>query len=163
MNDADISTGPVQPVVNGIPKAEDWLGRYFIIDFPWCIGIWHSTIGYGAAELIVLVYSTHNNGQSGAIENPQAGSPADSLFGGADSLFGDAEQWIVRALFMSHIWLGRYFIIDFPWCIGIWHSTIGYDADISTGPVQPVVNGIPKAEDLETPSSAPDFSQNGEL
>lgn len=30
-------------------------------------------------------------GESGAAENPQAGSPADSLFGGADSLFGDAD------------------------------------------------------------------------
>ncbi|KAJ5649594.1 uncharacterized protein N7484_003317 [Penicillium longicatenatum] len=30
-------------------------------------------------------------GESGAAENPQAGSPADSLFGGADSLFGDGD------------------------------------------------------------------------
>lgn len=30
-------------------------------------------------------------GDAGAAENPQAGSPADSLFGGADSLFGDAD------------------------------------------------------------------------
>ncbi|KAJ5134579.1 hypothetical protein N7526_005944 [Penicillium atrosanguineum] len=28
---------------------------------------------------------------TGVAENPQAGSPADSLFGGADSLFGDAD------------------------------------------------------------------------
>jgi transcriptional activator SPT8 len=34
------------------------------------------------------------------------------------------------------------------------------DADISTGPVQPAVNGLPKAEDLETPPPAPDFSHN---
>ncbi|KAJ5735909.1 uncharacterized protein N7483_001034 [Penicillium malachiteum] len=30
-------------------------------------------------------------GDAGAAENPQAGSPADSLFGGGDSLFGDAD------------------------------------------------------------------------
>ncbi|PYH98677.1 WD40 repeat-like protein [Aspergillus ellipticus CBS 707.79] len=32
---------------------------------------------------------TTNDGENGAGSNPQAGSPADSLFGGADSLFGD--------------------------------------------------------------------------
>ncbi|KAJ5099734.1 hypothetical protein N7532_006735 [Penicillium argentinense] len=34
--------------------------------------------------------ASHDSGDQGA-ENPQAGSPADSLFGGADSLFGDAD------------------------------------------------------------------------
>lgn len=32
-----------------------------------------------------------DGGEAGAAENPQAGSPTDSLFGGADSLFGDAD------------------------------------------------------------------------
>ncbi|KAJ5919916.1 hypothetical protein N7454_009751 [Penicillium verhagenii] len=32
-----------------------------------------------------------NAGDSGTAENPQAGSPTDSLFGGADSLFGDGD------------------------------------------------------------------------
>ncbi|KAJ5922260.1 hypothetical protein N7516_009963 [Penicillium verrucosum] len=34
------------------------------------------------------------------------------------------------------------------------------DADIPNGPVEPVVNGLPKAEDLETPPPAPGSSQN---
>ncbi|KAL5003637.1 WD40-repeat-containing domain protein [Aspergillus recurvatus] len=34
--------------------------------------------------------TTNDQGDNGAM-NPQAGSPADSLFGGADSLFGDAD------------------------------------------------------------------------
>ncbi|KAL5042679.1 hypothetical protein BDW71DRAFT_189409 [Aspergillus fruticulosus] len=34
--------------------------------------------------------TTNDQGDNGAM-NPQAGSPADSLFGGADSLFGDGE------------------------------------------------------------------------
>ena len=34
---------------------------------------------------------SQNAGDAGATENPQAGSPTDSLFGGADSLFGDAD------------------------------------------------------------------------
>ncbi|GFF95743.1 transcription factor spt8 [Aspergillus udagawae] len=35
--------------------------------------------------------TSNDLGEGGAAANPQAGSPADSLFGGADSLFGDAD------------------------------------------------------------------------
>ncbi|OQE24934.1 hypothetical protein PENFLA_c009G03864 [Penicillium flavigenum] len=148
--------------------------------------------------------SSHNNGQSGAIENPQAGSPADSLFGGADSLFGDADGGAADGGEPS----GGVFGVDeddefgravangampdadapgevddeIPAQPDVGHEQSMNpllkqtntdtdapvqkvemnDADIPTGPVQPVVNGIPKAEDLETPSSAPDFSQNNQ-
>lgn len=36
--------------------------------------------------------SANDQGEFGAAANPQAGSPADSLFGGADSLFGDGDE-----------------------------------------------------------------------
>ncbi|KKK15441.1 hypothetical protein P175DRAFT_0521088 [Aspergillus ochraceoroseus IBT 24754] len=41
-------------------------------------------------ESFELMDTSDNQGENGAI-NPQAGSPADSLFGGADSLFGDND------------------------------------------------------------------------
>ncbi|CRL25691.1 WD40/YVTN repeat-like-containing domain [Penicillium camemberti] len=147
--------------------------------------------------------TSHDNGDTGAAENPQAGSPADSLFGGADSLFGDADGGAGDGNEPS----GGVFGVDeddefgravangamtdadapaevddeMPAQPDVEHAQSTHnslskqtnthtdelpqkmetsDADIPNGPVQPVANGLPKAEDLETPPPAPDFSQN---
>ncbi|KAJ5836874.1 hypothetical protein N7447_002900 [Penicillium robsamsonii] len=146
--------------------------------------------------------TSHDNGDTGPVENPQAGSPADSLFGGTDSLFGDADGGAtdgnepsggVFAVdeddeFGRAVANGAMPDVDAPGEVddevpaqldGPAQSTHDAlspktnthadapvqkmemdDAGISTGPVQPVVNGLPKAEDLETPQPAPDFSEN---
>jgi transcriptional activator SPT8 len=147
--------------------------------------------------------TSHDNGDTGPVENPQAGSPADSLFGGTDSLFGDADGGAADGGEPS----GGVFAVDEDDEFGravangaipdadapgevddevsaqpdtgraqVTNDALSPkanahadapaqkmemdDTDIPTGPVQPVVNGLPKAEDLETPSSAPDFSEN---
>ncbi|CDM29543.1 hypothetical protein DTO013E5_5132 [Penicillium roqueforti] len=149
--------------------------------------------------------TSHDNGDSGPVENPQAGSPADSLFGGADSLFGDADGGAADGgepsggvfgvdeddEFGKAVANGAMQDVDAPGEVDDEISAqldMGYvqdtqntlsnqtnthtdepvqktememdDADIPTGAVQPLVNGLPKAEDLETPPPAPDFSQN---
>ncbi|KAJ5146336.1 uncharacterized protein N7515_000900 [Penicillium bovifimosum] len=45
----------------------------------------------GPPDNFKFMDTSQGNEDSGLAENPQAGSPADSLFGGADSLFGDAD------------------------------------------------------------------------
>ncbi|OQE39911.1 hypothetical protein PENCOP_c006G00255 [Penicillium coprophilum] len=145
--------------------------------------------------------TTHDNEDTGPVENPQAGSPADSLFGGTDSLFGDADGGAADGGEPS----GGVFAVDeddeFGQAVANGampdadapgelddeisaqpdghtqshdalspktnthadasaHKMEMDDVDIPTGPVQPLVNGIPKAEDLETPPPAPEFSEN---
>ncbi|CAG8036449.1 unnamed protein product [Penicillium nalgiovense] len=173
------------------------------IEPPQTNGTYASNYAAPGTDSFNFMDASHNNGQSGPIENPQAGSPADSLFGGADSLFGDADGGAADGgepsggvfgvdeddEFGRAVANGAMPDADAPGevddgipaqpDVGHEHSTDNpsskqtntdtdapvqklemNDADIPTGPVQPVVNGIPKAEDLETPSSAPDFSQN---
>jgi transcriptional activator SPT8 len=146
--------------------------------------------------------TTKDAGDAGQAENMQAGSPADSLFGGADSLFGDADGGAADGGAPS----GGVFGVDEDDEFGraMAHGAMA-DADapgeiddevpappsianaqneqskeaekshvkpesssqhmdmtdfnISSEPAQPVANGIPKAEDLET-SHSHDFSQN---
>ncbi|KAJ5165417.1 uncharacterized protein N7500_007247 [Penicillium coprophilum] len=145
--------------------------------------------------------TTHDNEDTGPVENPQAGSPADSLFGGTDSLFGDADGGAADGGEPS----GGVFAVDeddeFGQAVANGampdadapgelddeipaqpdghteshdalspktnthtdapaHKMEIDEAGIPTGPVQPLVNGIPKAEDLETPPPAPEFSEN---
>ncbi|KAJ5981224.1 hypothetical protein N7499_001763 [Penicillium canescens] len=146
--------------------------------------------------------TSQDAGDAGQAENPQAGSPADSLFGGADSLFGDADGGAADGGAPS----GGVFGVDEDDEFGraMAHGAMAdadapgeiddevpappsianaqteqskvagksplkpdpssqqidsNDSNIPTGAVQPVVNGIPKAEDLET-SHGQDFSQN---
>jgi transcriptional activator SPT8 len=140
------------------------------------------------------------NSNSGLAENPQAGSPADSLFGGADSLFGDADGGAADGgepsggvfgvdeddEFGRAVANGAMADADAPGEIDDEppvHSNAEYtqsaqdtqptahtdapnekvevtDIDIPNSPTQPMVNGLPKAEDLETQPQLPDFSQN---
>ncbi|KAJ5958259.1 uncharacterized protein N7479_005409 [Penicillium vulpinum] len=147
--------------------------------------------------------TSHDNEDEGPPENPQAGSPADSLFGGTDSLFGDADGGAADGGEPSAGVFGVDEDDEFSRAVanGVMqdadapgeaddemptqpddagaqstHNALSpqtnvhtdvpaqkmemNDEDIPTGPVQPVVNGLPKAEDLETPPSAADFSQN---
>ncbi|CAG8191771.1 unnamed protein product [Penicillium nalgiovense] len=173
------------------------------IEPPQTNGTYASNYAAPGTDSFNFMDASHNNGQSGPIENPQAGSPADSLFGGADSLFGDADGGAADGgepsggvfgvdeddEFGRAVANGAMPDADAPGevddeipaqpDVGHEHSTDNpsskqtntdtdalvqkievNDADVPTGPMQPVVNGIPKGEDLETPSSAPDFSQN---
>ncbi|KAJ5586284.1 hypothetical protein N7450_006071 [Penicillium hetheringtonii] len=139
-------------------------------------------------------------GNQGA-ENPQAGSPTDSLFGGADSLFGDADGGAADGGEPS----GGVFGVDEDdefgraMANGVLADADGpgeTDADmpqpgtaplvetaptnatdniendseskpeipkteVTTEPAQPVVNGLPKAEDMEI-STDQNFSQSME-
>lgn len=139
-------------------------------------------------------------GESDPTENPQAGSPTDSLFGGADSLFGDADGGAADGgepsggvfgvdeddEFGRAVANGAMADADAPGDIdddipaqpqaeaGQSSQTIqtnahtdasneqmdAMDLEISDSPPRPVVNGIPKAEDLETQQQGPDSSQN---
>ncbi|KAJ5181094.1 hypothetical protein N7491_000649 [Penicillium cf. griseofulvum] len=166
-------------------------------------GTYTSNYAVPSTDNFNFMDTSHDNGDTGPVENPQAGSPADSLFGGTDSLFGDADGGAVDGGEPS----GGVFAVDEDDEFGravangaipdadapgevddelsaqpdagraqITHDALSpkantradapaqnmemEDTDIPTGPVQPVVNGLPKAEDLETPPSAADFSEN---
>jgi transcriptional activator SPT8 len=54
-------------------------------------GTYSSNYEASGTDKFSFMDTTQDAGDAGAAENPQAGSPADSLFGGADSLFGDAD------------------------------------------------------------------------
>ncbi|KAL4821177.1 WD40-repeat-containing domain protein, partial [Aspergillus spinulosporus] len=53
-------------------------------------GTFSSNNQASGADSFSYMDTTNDQGDNSAV-NPQAGSPADSLFGGADSLFGDAD------------------------------------------------------------------------
>lgn len=54
-------------------------------------GIYSSNYQASGTDKFSFMDTSQDAGETGVAENPQAGSPADSLFGGADSLFGDAD------------------------------------------------------------------------
>lgn len=54
-------------------------------------GTYSSNYQAGGIDKFSFMDTSQDAGEAGAAENPQAGSPADSLFGGADSLFGDGD------------------------------------------------------------------------
>lgn len=54
-------------------------------------GTYSSNYQASGTDKFSFMDTSQDAGESGAAEDPQAGSPADSLFGGADSLFGDAD------------------------------------------------------------------------
>jgi len=61
------------------------------IEFRQTNGTYASNYAAPGTDNFNFMGTTQGAGDSGPAENPQAGSPADSLFGGADSLFGDAD------------------------------------------------------------------------
>lgn len=61
------------------------------IDFSQPNGTYSSNYEASGTDNFSAMDTTQDGGDAGAPENPQAGSPTDSLFGGADSLFGDAD------------------------------------------------------------------------
>ncbi|EAW12720.1 WD40 repeat domain-containing protein [Aspergillus clavatus NRRL 1] len=60
-------------------------------EVPQTNGTYSSNYHAGGTDSFNLMDTSNDPGESGAAPDPQAGSPADSLFGGADSLFGDAD------------------------------------------------------------------------
>lgn len=54
-------------------------------------GTYSSNYQASGPDKFSFMDTSQDAGDPGVAENPQAGSPADSLFGGADSLFGDAD------------------------------------------------------------------------
>ncbi|CAG8406115.1 unnamed protein product [Penicillium salamii] len=156
---------------------------------------------YAAPGTDNLNYVNANQGAEdpGQNENPQAGSPTDSLFGGADSLFGDADGGAADGgepsggvfgvdeddEFGRAVANGAMADADAPGEIdddvpdqqNVVHTQAtqdiqpshtdvpnenmeATDSHIPNSPPHPVVNGIPKAEDLETQQPDSDFSQN---
>ncbi|GLI79357.1 transcription factor spt8 [Penicillium ochrochloron] len=61
------------------------------IDFSQPNGTYSSNYEASGTDNFNAMDTTQDAGDAGAPENPPAGSPTDSLFGGADSLFGDAD------------------------------------------------------------------------
>ncbi|CAL5871761.1 uncharacterized protein PFLUO_LOCUS6014 [Penicillium psychrofluorescens] len=167
-------------------------------------GTYASNYGASGHESFSFMDTAQDTGEAAApAENPQADSPADSLFGGADSLFGDADGGVAdggepsaggvfggdeddefgRAL-------GNGVLEDADDAPGETDTEMPPpsdsiqekstqsgdatantgnaqpeipDADIPSGPVQPAttaINGLPKTEDLETPSFSEEPSQN---
>lgn len=60
-------------------------------EFPQTNGTYASNYSAPGTDNFNFVDANQDAGGAGPTENPQAGSPTDSLFGGADSLFGDAD------------------------------------------------------------------------
>ncbi|RLL98125.1 hypothetical protein CFD26_105894 [Aspergillus turcosus] len=60
-------------------------------ELPQTNGTYSSNYHASGTDSFNLMDTSNDLGEGGAAANPQAGSPADSLFGGADSLFGDAD------------------------------------------------------------------------
>ncbi|KAJ5562900.1 hypothetical protein N7461_001661 [Penicillium sp. DV-2018c] len=136
--------------------------------------------------------ASQGNEDSGSLENPQAGSPADSLFGGADSLFGDADGGAAdggepsRGVFGVDeddefgraVANGAMPDTDAPGEVDhempeqpqstqnasssqqVPNYMSEQNMEDPTQSSEPTTTGLPKAEDLETPPSMPDLSQN---
>ncbi|KAJ5104557.1 hypothetical protein NUU61_001904 [Penicillium alfredii] len=81
---SQISTVQLRPE-SSLPVPQD------TIDPPLPNGIHQTNYQVNGVGYANMMDTSQESGDSGAAENPQAGSPADSLFGGADSLFGDAD------------------------------------------------------------------------
>ncbi|KAL4920880.1 WD40-repeat-containing domain protein [Aspergillus aurantiobrunneus] len=144
--------------------------------------------------------TSNEQGDDNGAANPQAGSPADSLFGGADSLFGDADGTAADGLGSSTNAFGIDDDDEFGKALangvlpdadapgepdttiqqnGLFDSTfssndaggIGLNTPVATQPVdsqttetpnnqsQPLVNGLPHAEELEPPSQDQERTQ----
>ncbi|OJZ90476.1 hypothetical protein ASPFODRAFT_56769 [Aspergillus luchuensis CBS 106.47] len=94
---------------------------------------------------------TSNDGENGTGSNPQAGSPADSLFGGADSLFGDENGNGGDEAGAS----GNAFGIDEDDEFGkALTNGVLPDAD-APGEPEPSQNGVAEAPAAPAPDSAP--------
>lgn len=161
-------------------------------------GTYSSNYAAPGSDSFNFIDTSLENGDSGAAENPQAGSPTDSLFGGADSLFGDADGGAADGGEPS----GGVFGVDeddefsravangampdadapgeidheMPAQLPSTQDTLSAqpntqqnvpdqkmetnDAEFTAGSGQPAINGLPKAEELETPPPIPDFSQD---
>ncbi|KAJ5992470.1 Transcription factor spt8 [Penicillium sp. IBT 35674x] len=106
-------------------------------------------------------------GDSGAAENPQAGSPADSLFGGADSLFGDGDGGAGDGGSLPAAYAPGEIDTDMPQsetnhqpdaapaeandAVNGPQLTNGHiDTDMSGTEAHPLTNGSPRAEELES-------------
>lgn len=185
-----ISTVQIRPE-SGLSVPQD------TIEPPQLNGTYASNYNASGHESSSFMDTTQATGDPGTTENPQAGSPADSLFGGADSLFGDADGGAADGgepsgavfgvdeddEFGRALANGVLADADAPGEIdteipiqpggmpepnsppvGISADATNPrpelpDTDIPTGPVQPAVNGLPKAEELEPPSLGQDLSQ----
>ncbi|KAJ5665153.1 uncharacterized protein N7477_007601 [Penicillium maclennaniae] len=137
-------------------------------------GTFSSNYEANGADKTNFMDTTQDAGDTGVAENPQAGSPADSLFGGADSLFGDADGGAADGGEPS----GGVFGVDDDDEFGRamaneaapQSGAQAADANASTEEAdanheqpntristEPAVNGLPKAEDLESYSQGPDL------
>ncbi|KAL4872447.1 hypothetical protein BDV12DRAFT_162217 [Aspergillus spectabilis] len=154
-------------------------------------GTYSSNNQASAGNSFDFMDTSNDQGDNGAL-NPQAGSPTDSLFGGADSLFGDADGNAGDRLGSSTNAFGIDDDDEFGKALanglpdadapgepdttiqpnGIFDTTfssndaggIGLNTPIATQPLdsqptntpvthsQPLVNGLPHAEELEQPS-----------
>ena len=161
-------------------------------------GTYSSNYEANGADKTSFMDTTQDAEDTGVAENPQAGSPADSLFGGADSLFGDADGGAAdggepsagvfgdddddefgRAMANGVLAdqdapgeddteMPQPEVAPQPSAQPTDANASAEDTDanheqpnthISTEPAQPAVNGLPKAEDLESHSQGPDLSQ----
>ncbi|CAG8245627.1 unnamed protein product [Penicillium olsonii] len=160
-------------------------------------GTYASNYAAPGTENISFADGKQGAADSGPTENPQAGSPTDSLFGGADSLFGDADGGAADGgepsggvfgvdeddEFGRAVANGAMADADAPGEIDDdvpAHQSVAHtqnippaqapadapnenmevpDFNIPNSP-RPLVNGIPKAEDLETQKPEPEFSQD---
>ncbi|KAJ5906580.1 Transcription factor spt8 [Penicillium subrubescens] len=167
------------------------------IDFSQPNGTYSSNYEASGTDNFNAMDTTQDAGDAGAPENPQAGSPTDSLFGGADSLFGDADGGAADGNEPS----GGVFGVDeddeFGRAVanGVLADSGAGDMDtnmpaadstsqpqaaptdtnanpdasmvtqdvasagVPPAASEPAVNGLPRAEDVETHSSAFEFSQ----
>ncbi|KAJ5795126.1 hypothetical protein N7457_001725 [Penicillium paradoxum] len=160
-------------------------------------GTFSSNYAAPGTDTFNFMDSSLENGDLGAAENPQAGSPTDSLFGGADSLFGDADGGAADGgepsggvfgvdeddEFSRAVASGAMPDADAPGEIDHEmplpqntqnassaqtntqqdmsdHKMEMNDMDFPAESGHPIINGLPKAEELETPPPIPDFSQN---
>jgi transcriptional activator SPT8 len=158
-------------------------------------GTYSSNYEASGTDKFSFMDTTQDAGDAGAAENPQAGSPADSLFGGADSLFGDADGGAADGGEPSAGVFGVDEDDEFgramangvladqdapgeedtelpqpeapqqsaqPTDINAEGTEANHEqphTDMPTESPRPAVNGLPKSEDLETPSRGPDLSQ----
>ncbi|KAJ5343188.1 hypothetical protein MYU51_016485 [Penicillium brevicompactum] len=170
-------------------------------EFPQTNGTYASNYAAPGTENFNFADTNHDAEGAGQTENPQAGSPTDSLFGGADSLFGDADGGAADGgepsggvfgvdeddEFGRAVANGAMADADAPGEIDDEvpappiaahvqntedtqppaqtdapdEKMEGADFDTANNIDQPMVNGIPKAEDLETQQPPdPEFSQD---
>lgn len=163
-------------------------------------GTYSSNYEASGADNFNFMDTNQDAGEAGAAENPQAGSPADSLFGGADSLFGDADGGAADGGEPSAGVFGVDEDDEFGRAMangvladqdapgeddtempqpesasqpnaqstdanananveGTETNQEQPNTDMPTESSRPAVNGLPKAEDLESSSQGPDLSQ----